>query len=129
MASSMSSASSSSVPRKGWTHDVFLSFRELAKIMECHNRLGQMVLPVFYHVDPSDVRAQKNDFGTAFRQHEEKFREEMDEVKEWRKALTAAANLSGHHISETVKEGESAFTNKIVEAILHNTQPRETGSS
>ncbi|KAI3745975.1 hypothetical protein L6452_08390 [Arctium lappa] len=78
--------------------------KELAKIMECHNRLGQMVLPVFYHVDPSDVRAQKNDFGTAFRQHEEKFREEMDEVKEWRKALTTAANLSGHHISETVKE-------------------------
>ena len=29
---------------------------ELGKIMECQDQMGQKVLPVFYHVDPSDVR-------------------------------------------------------------------------
>ncbi|KAL6297311.1 hypothetical protein ACE6H2_005453 [Prunus campanulata] len=31
---------------------------ELEKIMECRRTLGQMVLPIFYHVDPEDVWKQ-----------------------------------------------------------------------
>ena len=72
---------------------------ELAKIMECQDRMGQKVLPVFYNMDPSNVRGQKRDFATAFQQHELKFREEVDKVNKWREALVAAANLSGWHIS------------------------------
>ncbi|XP_027932727.1 disease resistance protein RLM3-like [Vigna unguiculata] len=30
--------------------------KELEKIMECHRTIGQMVIPVFYDVDPSEVR-------------------------------------------------------------------------
>ena len=74
---------------------------ELAKIMECCNQMGQLVIPVFYLVDPSDVRRQKRDFESAFRQHEEK---SWDMVNEWREAMTAVSKLSGHHISKTVKE-------------------------
>ncbi|KAI3725526.1 hypothetical protein L1987_65316 [Smallanthus sonchifolius] len=96
---------------------------ELAKIMEWHNQMGQKVLPVFYHVDPSDIRGQKNDVAIFFRQHEEKYKEEMDKVKEWRGALTAIANLSGMHISETFKEGEAKYITKIVEEILGDIQP------
>ncbi|KAF5803966.1 putative TIR domain, AAA+ ATPase domain, P-loop containing nucleoside triphosphate hydrolase [Helianthus annuus] len=93
---------------------------ELAKIMQWHNGtvLEPKVIPVFYHVDPSDLRAQKNDVAVFFQQHEEKFREEMDKVKEWRDALTATANLSGLHISESFKVGESTYVRKIVEEIL-----------
>ncbi|CAH1447734.1 unnamed protein product [Lactuca virosa] len=96
---------------------------ELVKIMECQDQMGQMVLPVFYHVDPSHVRRQKRDFDTAFQQHEENFREEMDKVHKWRKALAAAANLSGWHVSETGNGGESAIIIKIVEEILDGIQP------
>ncbi|KAJ9542430.1 hypothetical protein OSB04_028936 [Centaurea solstitialis] len=95
---------------------------ELGKIMECQDRIGQKVLPVFYHVDPSDVRGQKRDFATAFQQHEEKFKEEMDRVNKWRKALAAAASLSGWHISP-VNGGESLFINKIVHEISSYIQP------
>ncbi|KAI3745956.1 hypothetical protein L6452_08369 [Arctium lappa] len=87
--------------------------------MECCNQMGQLVIPVFYHVDPSDVRRQKGDFETAFRQHEEK---SWDAVNEWREAMTAVGKLSGHHISKTVKEGESAFITKIVRDILGHLQ-------
>ncbi|KAJ9542533.1 hypothetical protein OSB04_029039 [Centaurea solstitialis] len=96
---------------------------ELTKIMECHDQKGQLVIPVFYHLDPSDVRKQKRDFDTAFRQHE-KSSKEIDEVNEWRGALTAISHLSGHHISDTIKEGESTTINKIVQQILDITRPR-----
>lgn len=39
---------------------------ELKKIMECRSTIGQVVLPVFYDVDPSEVRRQKGEFGKAF---------------------------------------------------------------
>ena len=52
-----------------------------------------MVLPVFYDVDPSDVRNQKGSLEIAFASHEERF--EKGNVARWRAALTEAANLSG----------------------------------
>ncbi|KAK2366008.1 disease resistance protein RPV1 [Trifolium repens] len=39
---------------------------ELVKIMECSKSIGQVVLPVFYGVDPSEVRHQNGEFGRAF---------------------------------------------------------------
>lgn len=60
---------------------------ELAKIMECQDRMGQRVLPVFYHVD---VQGQKGNFATAFQQHKEKFTGEPDKLKKWREALASS---------------------------------------
>jgi len=34
----------------------------LVKIMECHRTIGQVVLPIFYNVDQSEVRHQKGEF-------------------------------------------------------------------
>lgn len=56
---------------------------ELTKIMECQDQTGQTVLPIFYHVDSSDVRGQKDDFATTFEQHKERFKEEMYKVNSW----------------------------------------------
>jgi len=69
---------------------------ELVKIHKC-KKIGQFVLPVFYKVDPSVVRNQKEKFGIALIEHEKKFKEK---VKKWRTALTEAANLSGFHYEE-----------------------------
>ena len=66
---------------------------ELAKIMECERRLQQIVLPVFYDVDPSDFRNQKGSLGKAFARHKDRVRE--GKVARWRAALTKAASLSG----------------------------------
>ena len=66
---------------------------ELAKIIECRNN-GQLVLPIFYNVCPSDVRKLEGDFGEAFSKHEEKL-EDKKRVQRWREALYVAANISG----------------------------------
>ncbi|KAL7587241.1 hypothetical protein Lser_V15G37379 [Lactuca serriola] len=43
---------------------------ELAYIMKCKDSRGQIVIPIFYHVDPSAVRKQKQSYGEAFSKHE-----------------------------------------------------------
>ncbi|KAL9431976.1 hypothetical protein AB3S75_027062 [Citrus x aurantiifolia] len=68
---------------------------ELVKILECKNKNAQMVVPVFYHVDPSDVRKQTGSFGDAFVKHEKQFKGIPEKVQKWRVALTEASNLSG----------------------------------
>ncbi|KAM7462130.1 hypothetical protein LguiA_030251 [Lonicera macranthoides] len=49
---------------------------ELVKVLECKNTRGQLVLPVFYDVDPSHVRKQTGSFEKAFAGYEEKEKEE-----------------------------------------------------
>ncbi|MCH98178.1 resistance protein, partial [Trifolium medium] len=39
--------------------------RELERVMYCHTTHGQVVVPIFYDVDPSVVRHQKGAFGKA----------------------------------------------------------------
>lgn len=46
---------------------------ELAENMECKNRRRQAVLPIFYEIDPSDVRKRKQRFAEAFEMHEKCF--------------------------------------------------------
>ncbi|MCI05787.1 TMV resistance protein N-like, partial [Trifolium medium] len=90
---------------------------ELVKIMECQRTMGQIVVPVFYDVDPFEVRHQKGVFGKAFQnllnrisneEDESLSKEEEDESlsKEeehellhselsWREALRWAASIAG----------------------------------
>ncbi|XP_021802112.1 TMV resistance protein N-like, partial [Prunus avium] len=68
---------------------------ELVKILQCKESKGQMVFPIFYKVDPSDVRNQKGNFGEALANHEGQFKNNIENVAKWRIALTEAANLSG----------------------------------
>ena len=67
---------------------------ELVKIVECKEKAGLTVLPVFYGVDPSDVRKQKGSFAKAFAKHEELIKNK-EKLKSWRDALTQVADLSG----------------------------------
>ncbi|CAN6699492.1 unnamed protein product [Malus baccata var. baccata] len=98
---------------------------ELVKIMECRSKLERRVLPIFYHVDPSHVRNQNGDLAQAFQKHEEGIREEKDDkereakqesVKQWRKALTGAANLAGQHLQDN--EHEAKLIRDIVGKII-----------
>ena len=75
---------------------------ELVHILKTKRESGQVVIPVFYNVDPSDVRRQRTSYGDAFIAHEERFKDKMDKVEEWRAALTEVSYLSGWD-SQTVR--------------------------
>ncbi|XP_039161634.1 disease resistance protein RUN1 isoform X3 [Eucalyptus grandis] len=90
---------------------------ELVRIVECRDTMGQIVWPVFYKVDPSDVRKQRRRYGRALNDHEERLKSnggDSEKVKRWRKALTKAANVSGWHL---VKQRESNVIRSIVKAV------------
>jgi hypothetical protein len=46
---------------------------ELVKIIDCIEGKGRLVCPIFYHVDPSDVRKQTGSYGEALALHAERF--------------------------------------------------------
>ncbi|KAL3031650.1 hypothetical protein AAZX31_02G039700 [Glycine max] len=101
---------------------------ELAKMIESMEINKQIVLPVFFNVDPSHVRHQCGDYGDALAKHEEKFKENMLKVKTWRSAMKKAADLSGFHYP-TNFEDESDLVHGIVEDIwekLSKFCPRES---
>ncbi|CAL9238539.1 unnamed protein product, partial [Arabidopsis halleri] len=68
---------------------------ELLEILDCKEELGQIVMTVFYGVDPSDVRKQTGDFGIAFDKTCAKKTEE--DRRKWSQALTFVGNIAGEH--------------------------------
>jgi hypothetical protein len=67
---------------------------ELVKIVECKKKNGQILLPVFYEVEPQTVRHQRGTYADAFAQHEKNYTSTV--VQQWRSALNESANLSGY---------------------------------
>ncbi|KAH9782280.1 ADP-ribosyl cyclase/cyclic ADP-ribose hydrolase [Citrus sinensis] len=89
---------------------------ELVKILECKKEYAQIVIPVFYRVDPSDVRNQTGSFGNSFSKLEERFKENSKKLQTWRNALKEAATLSGFP-SQNIRL-ESKLINEIANHIL-----------
>lgn len=79
---------------------------ELVKILECKRMRSQIVLPVFYDIDPSHVRNQTGSYAEAFAKHEKHLQGQMDKVQKWREALREAANYSGWDCSVNRMESE-----------------------
>ncbi|CAH2078829.1 unnamed protein product [Thlaspi arvense] len=66
---------------------------ELVQIHKCYEELDQIVIPIFYNIDPSHVRKQKGDFGKVFDVTCKVSTE--NEKRKWIRALVAVANLAG----------------------------------
>ncbi|AES76447.2 disease resistance protein (TIR-NBS-LRR class) [Medicago truncatula] len=94
--------------------------QELSKILDTmKDKVGRFVMPVFYKVDPSDVRKLKGTYGDA-----------MDKLGEasssshnkWKDSLHQVANLSGFPYEK--RDGYvHEFIEKIVEEVLRNIKP------
>ncbi|KAL4578618.1 hypothetical protein LXL04_014745 [Taraxacum kok-saghyz] len=85
---------------------------EIVKIMECQKAIEQIVYPVFYDVDPCEVRKQLGPVGEAFSRHNKNV-----EVGKWRKAMKEASNLAGWDLRNTADGHEAKVINKIIKKI------------
>jgi len=75
---------------------------ELVHIIHCYKTKGRLVLPIFFGVDPTDVRHHTGSYGEDLANHGERFqnnKKNMEQLHQWKIALTQAANLSGCHYS------------------------------
>ncbi|KAF3449334.1 hypothetical protein FNV43_RR10062 [Rhamnella rubrinervis] len=68
---------------------------ELVQILECKKTTRQIVVPVFYQIDAFMVRDQTGSYAVAFEKHEERFKNDIEKVNQWRKALKDATYLHG----------------------------------
>jgi hypothetical protein len=71
---------------------------ELDKIVECKKN-DHLVVPVFYKVDPSEVRNQKGKFGKDLAKCEKNCKDDKKKQR-WKKALCEVANISGWHYQD-----------------------------
>ncbi|XP_040996240.1 TMV resistance protein N-like [Juglans microcarpa x Juglans regia] len=88
---------------------------ELLKILECKEMVKQIILPLFYDVDPSEVQHQKGSFGEAFAKLRYKLKDEV-KVTKWEAALEKVANLSGLELGTgtSYELNESEFIQDII---------------
>ncbi|XVF77491.1 hypothetical protein PTKIN_Ptkin14bG0048600 [Pterospermum kingtungense] len=90
--------------RESWCSVIVLSetyafsgwcLEELAEIVKQKNERGHKVHPIFYDVDPSDLRKQRRKVKEAFDNHEKTYQEDKKKTKRWRTALTEVTNVAG----------------------------------
>ncbi|KAI3703065.1 hypothetical protein L6452_28820 [Arctium lappa] len=85
---------------------------ELVKIIECQKTAEHTAYPVFYDVEPSEVRKPSGEFRKAITKHEK-----LEAADKWREALKEAASLAGWELKNTVDGHEAKFIQRIVEEI------------
>ncbi|KAI3520987.1 hypothetical protein L1887_10443 [Cichorium endivia] len=85
---------------------------ELVEIMKQQMEMKQIVYPVFYGVDPSEVRKQEGLFGEGFARHE------WEKLKVWREVLVEAANLSGWDTKAIANGHEAECGTEEIQAIV-----------
>ncbi|KAI3433088.1 ADP-ribosyl cyclase/cyclic ADP-ribose hydrolase [Psidium guajava] len=82
---------------------------ELARFVERR----KLLLPVFYHVEPAQVRRQGGPFELAFREHEAK--SGAEKVRRWRTAMEKASRVYGWDLRSW---DEPALIQSLVKTIL-----------
>ncbi|TXG75709.1 hypothetical protein E1A91_1Z019800v1, partial [Gossypium mustelinum] len=87
---------------------------ELVMILEHKKSAKHIVFPVFYDVDPSQVKNQTGSYAEAFTQHEQNFESETNMVQRWRNALKEVAAIGGMVLQD---RHESQFIQDIVKEV------------
>ncbi|KAF5445688.1 hypothetical protein F2P56_034723 [Juglans regia] len=95
---------------------------ELMKILECKDRehAQQKVLPVFYHVNPTEVRHQSESFEIALAKLKDRVKDES-KLERWKAALKKVANLSGFTLGERT---EPQLIQEIVRDVSKVVKPK-----
>ncbi|XP_048133888.1 disease resistance protein L6-like [Rhodamnia argentea] len=93
--------------------------KEVAQMVECKKSKGQKIMPIFYDVDPKEVRYQTGGYEEAFRSHEKKTRYDKKTISEWKAALKEVSFVHGwdlHSKGENRREGE--FAKELTEEVF-----------
>ncbi|XP_076885466.1 disease resistance protein RPV1-like [Bidens hawaiensis] len=84
---------------------------ELWLIMEQREEWGHLVVPIFYHIDPSHVKHQTESYDMKGSKGTEEDR------NRWKAALTKVASLKGDVLQLSGKMYETDFIDQVVEAV------------
>ncbi|XP_062082922.1 putative disease resistance protein At4g11170 [Humulus lupulus] len=94
---------------------------QIIRILEYKEKKGLTVIPVFYKVDPTDVRKVNGTFGEAFAQHGEDRR-----AQSWRDALKDITSIAGFHFHN---RDEAELIGKIAAAVSSKLMSNSTAAA
>ncbi|KAM7461852.1 hypothetical protein LguiA_029973 [Lonicera macranthoides] len=96
---------------------------ELAQMVQCLENGGQMIFPIFYDIDPKDVRHQTGIYEEAFRQHKKR-RCDQKAIQGWKDALQKVGQLKGFELKKETSgyEGQlvAIITKRVLEILMQN---------
>ncbi|CAI0414891.1 unnamed protein product [Linum tenue] len=83
-------------------------------MVECWKKQGKgggrtTILPIFYLVDPRDVRHQEGAYEEAFRRHS--LKQDQQTIKQWKEALLEVGKMKGWHVAGS--DGHGAILEQI----------------
>ncbi|KAF8019161.1 hypothetical protein BT93_H3906 [Corymbia citriodora subsp. variegata] len=88
---------------------------ELVHMVECKEKLGQKIMPIFFDVAPSEVRYRTASYGEAINSHINKQRYTDETIENWKAALNKVGALKGWELKE---RGKGEFTKEVVQKLL-----------
>ncbi|XP_039169518.1 disease resistance protein RPV1 [Eucalyptus grandis] len=96
--------------------------RELTHMVECSSKVSdKLILPIFYDVNPDDVKLKTRLYLDDLEKHEKKVM--RDEVLGWKEALTEVATVKGWGMKD---KGHGEIINTIVDEILTKLMKRRS---
>ncbi|XP_043700733.1 disease resistance protein RPV1-like [Telopea speciosissima] len=90
---------------------------ELVKIVECRKTMNQLVMPIFYDVDPADVGHHTGSYAEALQEHNKCFDQSI--IDEWKNALREVGELKGW-VLKNIDGGNEEASVKLVVATISN---------
>ncbi|KAF8017396.1 hypothetical protein BT93_H2537 [Corymbia citriodora subsp. variegata] len=108
---------------KGYASSVWC-LKELVQMVECQKTRGQKIMPIFFYVEPSEVRYQTGDYGKAFCLHESKLdgnkkRHDPETINEWKAALNAVGALKGWNLQSEHNRLQGDFSNEVTKKVFN----------
>ncbi|CAN1158534.1 Disease resistance protein L6 [Linum perenne] len=79
--------------------------QELALMVKwCKQGDDRIILPIFYMMEPRNVRHQEGSYKEAFRLHSKKY--DAETIKEWKEALKEVGEMKGWSVKESDRQGD-----------------------
>ncbi|KAF7849482.1 hypothetical protein BT93_L0740 [Corymbia citriodora subsp. variegata] len=88
-------------------------------MVECRKRKGQIIMPIFYHVEPSELRDQTGGYGEAFLVHQNEKRVDDETICKWRAALNEVGGLKGWNVENVANRHEGQLVKQVVASVLN----------
>ncbi|XP_056174860.1 disease resistance protein L6-like [Syzygium oleosum] len=92
--------------------------KELAQMVDCWKRKEQVIMPIFYDVEPSEVQNQTGRYGEALLVHENKKRVDDETIRKWRAALKEVGGLKGWNRQDVANRSGGELVKGVVTMVL-----------
>ncbi|KAK3424510.1 hypothetical protein EUGRSUZ_F01254 [Eucalyptus grandis] len=100
--------------------EILRCLEEVAKAVECKDINEGLVIPIFYEVNPSDIRKLRGNFGTTFAKIEEAYSDDKRDIKRWKDAVSKVASLARMEL----KDGyETKFIQQVIGEVENKLGP------